>query len=75
MTHDIYLRVAHDDVLDVYERTGDRIGQVAPSVDGWAAYIATPTGRIKTDRVGTLPTIQEAVDFVTVTTQVNHTAE
>lgn len=56
------LRVNHEDVLDVYDdEHEERIGQVAPSFDGWATYRATWDGRIVDRRIATSKTIEEAV--------------
>jgi len=40
------------------------IGQVALMSDGWAAYLATPTGRIKERRIGTYATAELAIRAV-----------
>jgi hypothetical protein len=63
MTRVLHLRVAYDDTLDVYEGE-DRVGQLAPSADGWAVYECTRSGHVVHKRVITAKDIQQGVEYL-----------
>lgn len=52
------------DTLQVFDDE-QLVGEVVLMSDGWAAYTAGPTGRIRTTRIGTYPTINDAVRSLT----------
>lgn len=58
----MYLVSAYEDTLDVHGDDEERVGQIAPSFDGWAVYRTTATGAIQERRVATTKTIAEAVE-------------
>lgn len=64
MTHVIPHNWDGRDVFDVIGDDGIRIGQIGSSVDGWAAYEASPHGVIKQERIGTFQTVAEAKDVI-----------
>jgi hypothetical protein len=56
------INLSFDDTFNVYDRiTGVRIGEISLMSGGWAAYMTTPTGRIKDMRIGTYKTAELAI--------------
>lgn len=62
------IKIAYEDTFDVYPPNGGelRLGSVAPSTFGWAAY-----QRGQERRIGTYPTAEQAINAVVATGEEN----
>lgn len=59
------ISLSYENTFLVFDNiTGVLIGEIGLGFDGWAAYIAGPTGRINHKRIGTYEDAERAVRAV-----------